>query len=524
MLFGSRADRTPMLQITASGFSRRMPLLPNLTRPLQSIALGDLLITAAFAIVLVVQISHHEMWRDEIHSWGLVLASPSLQDLFGNLRFTGHPGLWYLLLWLSSWLTDSPFAVQIVHAAIGVLLIAAISLLSPFSRLEKLLLLSSYFVLFEYTVVSRNYGIGFLIALTYAHLRATRPDHVLLNGVLLGLLANTNLFALILSGALAVEYVATMLWRGGGTGGRPVRKLLAASFIYLGFVTLAVATMWPSPEISWRTTGSPLKHVFDLDRFLVVVAGTVESLIPLHPQNYWDATAEGMLHRASAAALPALALLFFQIFRGKPILLLVPGLTAAGSIVVGQLIYANAMRHWGVNFIAFVTALWIARAGGAERSSFATALLVVSAAAGIVVSAQQLPRAFSEGRATAEWIGDKGLADAALVGTPDTLAAVVAQYLGKPIHFLDCSCTDTFVRYHRRRDAFAESQIPDRLARALWEVEDRTVLFLVSDPLTGAELAALASRGIAAAKLAAFDHASTDESFYVYRVATAPAS
>jgi hypothetical protein len=111
-----------------------------------------------------------------------------------------------------------------------------------------------------------------------------------------------------------------------------------------------------------------------------------------------------------------------------------------------------------------------------------------------------------------------------LVGTPDTLAAVVAQYLGKPIHFLDCSCSDTFVRYHRRRDAFAESQIPDRLARALWEVEDRTVLFLVSDPLTGAELAALASRGIAAAKLAAFDHASTDENFYVYRVATAPAS
>ena len=76
------------------------------------------------------------MWRDEIHSWGLVLDSPTLSDLFANLRFTGHPGLWYFLLWLASWFTDSPYAVQVVHAAIAHRADRLIGLGSPFSRLE----------------------------------------------------------------------------------------------------------------------------------------------------------------------------------------------------------------------------------------------------------------------------------------------------------------------------------------------------------------------------------------------------
>src|SRR3954454_9366048 len=79
-------EALPMRQ--AHGFGR-------LPRGLRSLSPVDLAITALFAIILLVQIAHHDMWRDEIHSWGLVRASPSLLDLYQNLRFTGHPALWY---------------------------------------------------------------------------------------------------------------------------------------------------------------------------------------------------------------------------------------------------------------------------------------------------------------------------------------------------------------------------------------------------------------------------------------------
>jgi hypothetical protein len=190
------------------------------------------------------------------------------------------------------------------------------------------------------------------------------------------------------------------------------------------------------------------------------------------------------------------------------------------SIAVGQLIYSNSIRHWGVNFIAFVAALWIVRIWDATRPALAVGLLAASAIAGIAISIQQFPLTFSNGKAAAEWIELNGLADEALVGTPDTYVAVVAQYLGKPIYFLDCSCTDTFLFYHKRRDAFSKDQIPDRLARAVEELKGRPILFITTHSLSGSELSAFAERGVVATSLAEFEGASTDEDFYVYRIET----
>lgn len=509
------------MQLLSSADTVRLPLSRRLLPRLGVLPVADLFIAAAFVAILVLQISRHEMWRDEIHSWGVVLSGYSLPELYENLRFTGHPGLWYLLLWFASWFTDSPFTVQIVHAAIGAVLIGAIALFSPFSRFEKLLLLSSYYVLYEYTVVSRNYGIGFLIAIIYAQQRATRPDRSLWNAALLGLLANTNMFALILSGALAVEYAVELLSRGDKRFTHALRRHLPAGVLYLAFVALAASTMWPSPDISWRTTGAPLADASDPMRFWSVVAGNVEALLPIHPLSYWDdqrKAVEGIASLLNVFALPVLALLFLNIFRQHRQLLIVPSLTAAGSIAAGHLIYATSMRHFGVDFIAFVAIWWMQSVWSPVRSRLVLALLAVSAAAGLAVSVQQFPRTFSEGLATAEWIRDHAPADAALVGTPDTLASVVGQYLGRPIYFLDCSCTDSYLLFHKRRDAFDASQVPERLARAAEDLADRPIVFVISRPLRDAELAELRTRSVAVTHLASFDQATTDENFHVYRI------
>ena len=141
--------------------------------------------------------------------------------------------------------------------------------------------------------------------------------------------------------------------------------------------------------------------------------------------------------------------------------------TFVGSIAIGQLIYSGEIRHWGINFVAFVAALWIERRWNPVSSLAALALLGISAVAGVAISVQQSQLTFSEAGPTARWIRDNGLANDALVMTPDTMAAPVAVYLGKPAYYLDCSCIDSFMFYHNRRDPFHESQIPARLARAV---------------------------------------------------------
>jgi hypothetical protein len=275
--------------------------------------------------------------------------------------------------------------------------------------------------------------------------------------------------------------------------------------------------MWPNPDISWRTTGQPLKNAFDPIRLWALTSANIEPLMPAHALNYWRAKATEIVHPATAFALPAFIFVYYQILRGHRRLLLIPALTFAGSIAVGQFIYANSIRHWGVNFIAFVAVLWIHRIWSQARSYLIIVLLAINAVAGIAISVQQYPRTFSEGRHTAAWIRDTH-PDAALVGTPDTLTMVVAQYLGKPIYQLDCSCIDTYLFYNKRRDAFDKRQIPDRLARAVQELAGRSILFLITRPLTETELGAIGQRGVEATWLAAFNHSVYDENFYVYRV------
>src|SRR5215469_18650132 len=56
------------------------------------------IITTMFFLLGANLLLHHEMWRDEIQDWLLARDSNSVPRLFANLKYEGHPGLWYLLL------------------------------------------------------------------------------------------------------------------------------------------------------------------------------------------------------------------------------------------------------------------------------------------------------------------------------------------------------------------------------------------------------------------------------------------
>ena len=55
--------------------------------------------TAAFGLIVLFLIQSHEMWRDELQAWLLARDSISITELFQNLKYEGHPGLWHLLLY-----------------------------------------------------------------------------------------------------------------------------------------------------------------------------------------------------------------------------------------------------------------------------------------------------------------------------------------------------------------------------------------------------------------------------------------
>lgn len=119
-------------------------------------------LTAAFLVICGFAITQHEMWRDEIQAWLLARDSASLSDLFRNLKYDGHQGLWHLILMPLARITTSPAIMQFTHLLIASTTVYLTAGYSPFSRLQKFLIVFGYFYCYEYALISRNYGLGVL--------------------------------------------------------------------------------------------------------------------------------------------------------------------------------------------------------------------------------------------------------------------------------------------------------------------------------------------------------------------------
>ena len=59
------------------------------------------------------------MWRDELQAWLLVRDSTNLISLSENLKYEGHPGLWYFILFPLTRFSSNPSSMQILHLLIS---------------------------------------------------------------------------------------------------------------------------------------------------------------------------------------------------------------------------------------------------------------------------------------------------------------------------------------------------------------------------------------------------------------------
>ena len=160
-------------------------------------------ITLLFSVVGIVAALHHEMWRDEIQAWLVARDSSSLFDLAYNLKYEGHPALWYLCLYVLTRLTRSPVVMQAFHLLCASATVYVFVRYSPFNRLQKLLFAFGYFPLYEYSIISRSYGIGVLLLFVFATLFRQRYTKTLWVVVVLGLAAHTSMHVLIIVVAIS---------------------------------------------------------------------------------------------------------------------------------------------------------------------------------------------------------------------------------------------------------------------------------------------------------------------------------
>jgi hypothetical protein len=157
------------------------------------------IIAITFFLLGALCLSHHEMWRDEIQAWLLARDSNSISNLFANLKYEGHPGLWYLLLMPLTRVSHSPTAMQTLHLIVATSTIYVFARYSPFTTVQKLLFSFGYFPFYEYSVISRSYGLGVLLIFVFCSLFEKRYTNFLTISLVLLLLSHTSVFALIIT-------------------------------------------------------------------------------------------------------------------------------------------------------------------------------------------------------------------------------------------------------------------------------------------------------------------------------------
>jgi hypothetical protein len=194
-------------------------------------------VTLVYAVLLALVATRHEPWFDEAQAWLLARDSTLRELLFDRARYEGSPALWHLILTIPTRLRLPYRAITFFGALPAVAGVWIWSRYSPFPRLLRWAVPFTFFLFYQYAVVSRSYNLmpPLIFGLAALHRYARRRP--LAYAVLLALLANTCLPGTLIAGALLLLQIRRISPAG-----------LAVSS---AGIALALATAWPPADIAF---------------------------------------------------------------------------------------------------------------------------------------------------------------------------------------------------------------------------------------------------------------------------------
>jgi hypothetical protein len=403
-----------------------------------------LLWAAVFAVLSLVRIPFHEMWRDEMNVWVAAVDSTSLADLIHGMKYHAHGLVWPLSVYALVQLVPMPMAMQCLHVAIATGAAWLLFRFAPFQPWQKILVGFGYYVFFEYAVISRHYAWVVLLLFTaLSFLTAPRPRY-LPAAMALALLAQTTVYGLILAVALACAWAVAL-----SAGRRKMARhelpsaTLAAAFLLM---SVAGAIAWLHPPADFLFL--PAWHLRISATRLCETAGTLWRAfvpIPAPGLHFWNTNVLDGVPLLAAVIGATVASLATWRFRRNPAALTCWVIGAGGVLLFTYMKNIGAQRQWGQLFLSFLAASWLMGwddcHGGLEGrrdrtssvlSGWVCVILWIQCLAGLYASAMDLACPFSASKATAAYIRDNRLDDRLIVADMDHAAVPVVAYLDRP--------------------------------------------------------------------------------------------
>ena len=487
-----------------------------------------------FSSLGLIGILRHSMWRDEMNTWLIVRDSHSFLELVGNVHYQGHPILWAVSLALFRNIADTPFVMQLFHLILAISSVSIFWFFSPFNRIQRVLFIFGYLPFYKYLLFSRNYALGMLFLFAFCTFFNQRRKQYIVLSILLGLMANSNAYALFISSALLltllIEFCLDAKHRKQYLAQSKKYDLPASLLILLLCYLLALYIIIP-PGDSYNHGGlvSGWFTHFNQRRLFVTVGRLFAGYTLITPtsKRWLDLYFCGFIAlfifgltvlKLSPKKLP----LFFYVTATFEIL----AFTYFRFLGIGP-------RHFGHFYLILLSSLWIANYFEEENSFldriplhqnllFLTQkwhhiilmiLLYIQFFGGIACFVGDVIKPFSASRETAHYIQEKQLDKEFIVASRDANMAALSGYLNRKFYYPERQDMGSFTLFKEGRNDVKQDEILRQIS-ALFHVQadrDRTLLILSKKELSESR------DDLQITPIKTFENAWTDtETYYLY--------
>jgi hypothetical protein len=361
--------------------------------------------------------------------------------------------------------------MQVFHLLLTSLAAYVLLRCAPFSLLTKVLILSGYYFLFEYNVLSRNYGPGILLLFAALVLLEQTDRNLLWVGGIILLMCNMHLFFTFASIgiflSLLPEYYRSGAWRRW-------KFLVFSGMVLLGVVAAVMQFQTPAEDNFFHFGTARWLHG---ENFFFSMRSLVKGWLPIPEisgghfwNNYWLNES-----RVPGVAWGLLFLLFFAL----------PGAVLRDSRKALIFYYSSllpllffitvtnftASRYFGMAFVYFIAAAWMK--GGIQTVSAPLkaavySVLCLHAIIGVFALSDDMLRPFSASRDAAAWLAGQGLTGRHLAVDGCIAGPMLCAYLDKKVYYLDIDQVGSYLTWKKSWFPVPRRTIQDEMKGATY--------------------------------------------------------
>ncbi len=320
--------------------------------------IADFGVLGLWIAVVGFTLHYHEKWLDEAQAW-LFARDLDLRTLwFYELRYEGSPGLWHTILWVAQHVFHARYDLLGPIGAVCALAGAALLIFkAPFPRYIRWPLAFTYFLVYQYAVIARQYTLLPLFAFAAAALFKDR-EHPERMTLVLVLLANVSFHGTVLAGCFGLAYLieAFPSWRALDSRIR-TRYWICAGVMVVTFVFVYFVVK-PAPDSLEIVRKPGLFHLPEM------VNQQGQSITPA--LRFTSVISGAFLDYLVPSVIFLLLSAAWCFLRRRLLLFAVP---VALEIGIYTFVY-GVVHHQGTVFLAALAGLWIAWPKEDEQRAF----------------------------------------------------------------------------------------------------------------------------------------------------------